>query len=60
MAKIEIEVPNKIVDASFVESIRTFIKYEIPKWEVSVRGVKKGPSLKFKSRERLGEWKAID
>jgi len=62
MTKIEIEVPNKIVDANFVESIKTFInnKYEIPRWEVSVRKVKKAPSLKFRGRKKLGEWKVID
>jgi hypothetical protein len=62
MAKIEIEVPNKIADSSLVESIKNFLhnKYDIPKWEVSVRKIKRAPSLKIKGRKKLSEWKVID
>lgn len=62
MSKIEIEVPDRIADSSLVESIKNFLqnKYEVSQWEISVRKIKRAPSLKLKGRKKLGEWKVID
>lgn len=66
MTKIVIEVPNKIIDnlgeTTIVESIKDFLinRYEVPKFEIAVRKIKQAPSLKFKTRKKLGDWKLID
>lgn len=66
MTKIVIEVPNKIIDnlgeTTIVESIKDFLinRYEVPKFEIAVRKIKKAPSLKFKTRKKLEDWKLID
>lgn len=66
MAKIVIDIPNKILNSmgetTIAESIKDFLlrKYQAPNLEVMVSKIKKAPSLRFKNRKRLGDWKVID
>ncbi|MDI6654686.1 MAG: hypothetical protein ABH874_06140 [Methanobacteriota archaeon] len=66
MARIVIDIPNRVIDnlgeTAIVESIKDFLinQYEVPKFEITVRKIKRAPSLRFKIEKKLGDWKLID
>jgi len=59
-----VDIPDikGISENDLIRSIKDFMlnKYGISAWDISVRVVKRGPSLRLTARESVGEWKPLD
>ena len=62
MIEIKIEIPDdKISKEELIRSLKTFLenKYATTQWKIHV-SMKHAPSLKFRDRKSVGDWRVLD